>query len=307
MKPSTNQTQASMVVHPNEEIGRVHPYLFGQFLEHFPGQVYGGVFDEASPYSDRKGFRTDVIQALKGLAVPLIRWPGGSYASGYHWEWGAGPAAERKARQSPCWNFLDSHRFGTTEFVELCRRIGAEPLICVGVGPKERHPTPDEAAAWVRYCNAEVGPEAALRKRAGYSEPLNVTLWGLGNEVFAGIYDHPDDYGRDLLQFARAMRQADPRIRFVIVGAERHWLENWNSNLLADDEVVRTADWISWHDYLHAGMCEGRPDNSGVRQPYERVMKHLQEVEETVEMLCDLNGEASARAGKQGVLELAVD
>jgi alpha-N-arabinofuranosidase len=299
--------KAGISIHKDQKIGRIHPFVFGHFLEHFPGQIYGGVYDEGSSHSDKTGFRTDVIKALRDLEVPVIRWPGGCYASGYHWMWGAVPRPERETRLSPCWRFQDSNRFGTPEFIELCRRTGAEPVICVGMGRGERHPTAEEAAAWVRYCNAENGPEADLRKRTGHPEPFNVTLWGLGNEVFAGIYDRVEDYGEDLLQFAKAMREADPRIRFIIVGAEQHWLDDWNERLLANDGVVRSSDWIAWHDYLHTGMCESRPDGRGKRKPYEKVMDHLLEVEDTIEMLIRLNREASSRVGKKSHLELAVD
>ena len=224
-----------------------------------------------------------MTSALREIGVPIIRWPGGCYASAYHWRWGAGARSERPARPSTVWRFHDTHQFGTTEFVQLCRLTGAEPLICVGVGRAAQHPTPDEAAQWVRYCNATSGPEAELRAYAGYPEPLNVTLWGLGNEVFAGIYDDPTPYAEDVLAFASAMRGADPRLRFVIVGAEREWLWDWNERLLSSEEVVRESDWISWHDYLHTGMCESRTDGSGKRQPYMAVIEHLTEVEGTIE------------------------
>jgi alpha-N-arabinofuranosidase len=123
--------------------------LFGQFLEHFHHQVYGGVFQPGSPLADTQGFRLDVVEALHELKVPIVRWPGGCFASVYHWRDGVGP--ERKPSYDKAWSLEDSNTFGADEYVRWSRMIGAEPYICGngGTGSSE------EMSYWVEYCNLE--------------------------------------------------------------------------------------------------------------------------------------------------------
>jgi len=127
------------------------PMLFGGFLEHFHRQIYGGIFEPGSPLSDENGFRKDVIAAVKELKVPVVRWPGGCFVSGYHWKDGVGP--ERKPVADPVWGVTDPNTFGTDEFVAWCRLVGAEPYICTNAG----NGTPEEMREWVEYCNATEG------------------------------------------------------------------------------------------------------------------------------------------------------
>lgn len=119
--------------------------LFGQFLEHFQRQVYGGVFAPGSPLADGKGFRTDVIEALRELKVPVVRWPGGCFASAYHWRNGVGNP--RQPSLDKAWGVEDPNTFGTDEFVAWCGKIGAEPYICTNAGTG----TPEEMCDWVEY------------------------------------------------------------------------------------------------------------------------------------------------------------
>jgi len=117
------------------------PMIFGGFIEHFHKQVYGGVFEPGSPLSDERGFRKDVIAAMKELKLSVMRWPGGCFASGYHWRDGVGRT--RKAVPDPVWGVTDPNKFGTDEFVEWCRLVGCEPYICTnaGIGSETRCPT----------------------------------------------------------------------------------------------------------------------------------------------------------------------
>jgi alpha-N-arabinofuranosidase len=291
----------SIRIDTSRKTGRVHPYLFGQFLEHFQDVVYGGVFDPGSPHSDADGFRLDVLSALKELKPTVLRWPGGNYTSAYHWRWGAVPRKYRpRIYDEPVWHQTESHAFGTPEFIMLCSRLEAEPLICVGVGRDPRCPRPEEAAAWVRYCNSTAGPEAELRTEAGYPEPFDVTLWGLGNEVYGrwqiGHYKNPQDYAADLVAYANAMRAADPRLRFVICG-DSYKTDNtsWNRAVLTP-AVVELADWISFHTYTHMGAF-------GPRLPHELATHRLLKFESDLESLIQLN---QTRRGTKP-LAIAVD
>ncbi|MBN1443709.1 MAG: hypothetical protein JXA90_13450, partial [Planctomycetes bacterium] len=154
--------------------------IFGGFVEHFHRQVYGGVFDPGSPLSDERGFRKDVIEALKELRISVVRWPGGCFASGYHWKDGVGRS--RKPVPDPVWGLVDPNAFGTDEFVEWCRLIGSEPYICTNAG----NGTPEEMREWVEYCNGSTGPHAAMRAAGRHQKPLNVRYWSIGNENWGG-------------------------------------------------------------------------------------------------------------------------
>ncbi len=129
---------------------KARPYsnlLFGGFLEHFHRQIYGGIFEPGSPLSDAKGFRKDVIAAVKELRTPIVRWPGGCFVSAYHWKDGVGK--DRQPSFDKAWGVEDPNTFGTDEFVEWCRLAGIEPYICGNAGTG----TPEEMSDWVEYCN----------------------------------------------------------------------------------------------------------------------------------------------------------
>src|SRR5215216_2497249 len=108
-------------------IGRVDERIFGGFIEHLGRCIYGGIYEEGSPLSDARGFRTDVLEAVKHLRVPVLRWPGGNFVSGYHWTDGIGPVDERPRRRELAWHTVESNRFGTDEFIAYCREIDPEP------------------------------------------------------------------------------------------------------------------------------------------------------------------------------------
>ena len=120
----------------NNTVGKADPMLYGHFLEHFHRQVYGGVYDPTSKFADEQGFRTDVLEALKRIKTPIIRWPGGCYVSAYDWE--AGVTNPRVATFDKAWRVEESNEFGTDEFVDLCKKIGCEPYICTNAGTEAR-------------------------------------------------------------------------------------------------------------------------------------------------------------------------
>src|SRR5215472_18809494 len=161
-------------------IGEVDPHLFGNFTEHLGRCIYGGIFDEGNPLSDENGFRKDVLNAVAGLGVTMLRWPGGNFASGYNWIDGIGPRDQRPARRDDAWGALESNRFGTDEFLKYCARVGAEPYLCINAGLG----SVDDARHWVEYCN-EPGKTywADQRRKNGREQPWGVKYWGLGNEI----------------------------------------------------------------------------------------------------------------------------
>ena len=195
--------------------------IFGGFIEHFDGQVYGGLFEPGSPLSDDRGFRKDVVAAMKELKVSVVRWPGGCFASGYHWKDGVG--ANRKPTPDPVWGVTDPNTFGTDEFVEWCRLIGSEPYICTNAG----NGTPQEMKEWVEYCNGTEGQYAKMRAAGGHAKPLNVRYWSIGNENWGGHEigaRTPKEWGPLVNQSAELMLAADPKLTLLAAATpDRGW------------------------------------------------------------------------------------
>ena len=232
--------QASVIINTDTPTKIYDPMIFGGFLEHFGKQIYGGVFDPGSPFSDNNGFRTDVINALKELKTPIIRWPGGCFVDGYHWMNGVG--ANRQPTDDVRWGVIEPNTFGTHEFVELCRLLDAEPYICQnGLADVQ------EMSDWVEYCNETKGKFAELRKKNGYPDPLNVKVWSVGNERSGREYIHKVRDG------GIAMKEVDSSILVTCSGihgnshidpylfeaagehlnyisAHQYWIENWQEH-----------------------------------------------------------------------------
>jgi alpha-L-arabinofuranosidase len=152
-------------------LGIVDRRIFGGFVEHLGRCIYGGLVDEGSPLSDEHGHRLDVLEAARALRMPLLRWPGGNFVSGYHWQDGIGPKEQRPRRIELAWRGEESNRFGTDEFMAYCQALGTESYICVNLGTG----TIDEAQAWVEYCNGTGNSSwANLRRQNGHPEPYQV-------------------------------------------------------------------------------------------------------------------------------------
>jgi alpha-N-arabinofuranosidase len=194
--------RARITVVADEPIGVIRPELHGQFAEHLGGCVEDGLWvGEDSPIPNTGGLRTDVLDALKQLRIPALRWPGGCYADDYHWEDGVGPRRERPRRVNLWWGHnVESNCFGTHEFIGLCRHLGAAPYLAGNVGSG----SPREMRDWMEYCNFN-GDSTLARRRAanGSPQPFGVRLWGVGNENWGcGGNFCPEDYAREFRRFA---------------------------------------------------------------------------------------------------------
>jgi alpha-N-arabinofuranosidase len=178
------------------------------------------------------GADPDVVRFLKEARLPILRWPGGNFASGYHWQWGIGPVDDRPTVPNPAWEGLEFNMFGTDEFIAFCRVVGCEPLICVNAGDG----TPEEAAAWVEYCNGSPDtPMGRLRAQNGHPEPYNVRFWEIGNELYGRwqvFWTTPDGYLDRYLRFREAMMKVDPNIYVLACGYGNEPLSEWNMRLI---------------------------------------------------------------------------
>jgi alpha-N-arabinofuranosidase len=264
---------AVIKIDTDRAIGEVDPHLFGNFTEHLGRCIYGGIFEEGSPLADENGFRKDVLEAIQGLGVTMLRWPGGNFASGYNWMDGIGPRDRRPARRDDAWGALESNRFGTDEFLKYCERVGAEPYLCINAGLG----SVDEARKWVEYCNEPGNTHLAqMRRQNGREKPWGVKYWGLGNEIDGPWqlgHKNAEDYATFALEAAKAMRRADESIQLIASGSsnfgpESDWV-GWNRTVL--DRLKSEIDYISLHTYI------GNRDNN-----FEKFLAASRDIEDRI-------------------------
>ena len=239
-----------MVIDPAFTVGDVDERLYGSFVEHMGRAVYGGIYEPGHPSADADGFRGDVLELVRELGVTLVRYPGGNFVSGYDWEDGVGPAAQRPQRLDLAWHSLEPNEVGTDEFMRWAARAGVEPMLAVNLGTRGV----DAARRLVEYCNAPAGTrDADLRAAHGRAEPYGVPLWCLGNEL-----DGPwqiggktaAEYGRLALEAGKAMRRVDPSIELCVCGSSNSAMPTfgaWEDTVL--DVAWDVADYVSLHTY----------------------------------------------------------
>ncbi len=225
-------------------------HLLGAFLEHLGRAIYTGVYDPDSKFADVNGFRTDVIREVKQLGVPLMRYPGGNFVSGYNWLDGVGPKKDRPTVLERAWNSLETNQFGTDEFIQWCKLVGTEPLLGFNLGTG----TAEMAVAYVEYCNVDRGTKwSELRRKHGFEQPFNVRYWCMGNEM-----DGPwqmghipaREYGRKARDAARQIRVIDPTLKLIACGSSNTILPTylvWDRQVL--EECYDQVDGISLHNY----------------------------------------------------------
>jgi len=235
-----------IVINPKKQIGRINRNIYGHFTEHAFRNISGGVFDPTSELSNELGLRKDVIELLKEVKTPVLRYPGGNFVSNYHWENGIGPRDRRKRKYEYAWGTVEDNQFGSDEFMQLCRLVGAEPYICCNMGTG----TIEEAMNWVEYCNSSRDTDYAnLRRKNGFDEPFGVKYWGLGNECYApwqmGGSADAKDYARRALEFGKAIRFADPSAHLIACGFESD--PDWNIETLRI--LKNMINSISIHHY----------------------------------------------------------
>lgn len=222
---------AKLYINETKKKGTINPEIYGHFSEHLGRCIYEGLYvREDSGIPNKNGMRTDVVDALKEMGIPVLRWPGGCFADEYHWKDGIGPKEKRKKMINTHWGgVVEDNSFGTHEYFELCEQLGCKTYVNGNVGSG----TVQEMSEWVEYMTFDgVSPMAELRKRNGHETPWRVDYFGVGNENWGcGGNMTPEYYGNLYRRYQTYIRQygKNPPIQKVCCGAngdDTDWTEN---------------------------------------------------------------------------------
>ncbi len=247
---------AKIIINNEFKISDTDPRLFGGFIEHMGRSIYEGIYEPTHPQADKNGFRQDVLTLIKQLNIPIIRYPGGNFLSGYNWLDGVGPKESRPKRLDLAWQAMETNQIGTNEFIEWCKLAGTSPMMAVNLGTGDS----DSARNLVEYCNHPGGTYwSDLRQEHGFKKPHQIKVWCLGNEM-----DGPwqieaktaTEYGRKACETAKLMKLVDPSIELVACGSSNRdmpTLGEWEAEVL--DHTFDYVDYISIHVYY------GNPDD----------------------------------------------
>ncbi len=243
--------KSKITVNKKFTISPIDRRIYSGFIEHLGRAVYEGIYQPDHATADADGFRTDVLELVRELDMPMTRYPGGNFVSIYNWEDGVGPKEKRPVRLDLAWQALEPNEFGTDEFMRWCKKANTEPMMAVNLGTRG----PKEAQELFEYCNFPGGTELSDRRRAnGAEEPYNVKVWCLGNEM-----DGPwqfgqrsaEDYGRVCREAAKMMKCMDDSVELIVCGSSSSsmpTLGSWEETVL--DYTFDYVDYISIHHYF---------------------------------------------------------
>lgn len=248
--------KATMIVDRLNKISKIDERIYGSFIEHLGRAVYGGIYEPSHRLADENGFRKDVINMVKQLQVPIIRYPGGNFVSGYNWEDGVGPRELRPSRLDLAWFTTETNEIGLQEFSTWLKKVDSELMMAVNLGTRGA----DEARNLLEYCNHQEGSYwSDLRKSHGVEEPYGIKVWCLGNEMdgpWQMCQKTAYEYGRIAAETAKMMKWVDPSIELVACGSSNinmPTFAEWEATTL--DLCYDHVDYISLHNYY------GNPEN----------------------------------------------
>lgn len=241
---------AKIKVDRQAKISSIDKRIYGSFVEHMGRCVYEGIYEPGHPLADENGFRKDVIELVKELNVPIVRYPGGNFVSGFKWEDSVGPVSERPRRLDLAWFALEKNEIGLNEFSKWCKLADTELMMAVNLGTRG----PMEAKELIEYCNHPSGTALSdLRIKHGYKEPHNVKVWCLGNEMDGPWqigHKTAEEYGRIACETAKVMKWVDPSIELVACGSSNKQMPTyltWEQTVL--NHTYEHVDYLSLHQY----------------------------------------------------------
>ena len=234
----------------SKEISRIDDRIYGSFVEHLGRAVYGGIYEPGHKTADDMGFRQDVLENVKKINVPIVRYPGGNFVSGYNWEDGTGDRSKRPRRMELAWASIETNEIGIDEFQEWAKRAGSEIMMAVNLGTRGA----EEARNLVEYCNSTTDTYYANKRREnGFEEPFAIKTWCLGNEM-DGPWQmgakKPMEYARLACETAKMMKWVDDKIELVACGSsspEMPTFGEWERTVLR--EAYEHIDYMSMHNY----------------------------------------------------------
>ncbi len=242
---------ATIRIEKEKSAGTISRYIYGHFAEHLGHCIYGGIFvGEDSPIPNVKGIRTDVVEAMKAICLPVLRWPGGCFADEYHWRDGIGPQEKRRNMVNTNWGGVtEDNSFGTHEFMELCRQVGCEPYITGNVGSG----TAQEMSEWVEYLNSDGDSTVVRERRAnGRQDSWGVRFWGVGNESWGcGGIMRPEYYADVYRRYQNFCRKyGDHKLYRIACGPSDEDIA-WTETLMKNAGFC--MDGLSLHSYTIPG------------------------------------------------------
>jgi alpha-N-arabinofuranosidase len=272
--------KAEITVNKNLIISKIDNRIYGSFIEHLGRAVYGGIYEPQHKTADDMGFRTDVIDMVKELNIPIVRYPGGNFVSGYNWEDGTGEKSKRPRRMELAWQSLETNEIGIDEFQEWAKRVGSEVMMAVNLGTRGA----DDARNLVEYCNSETDTYYAdMRRRNGFDKPFGIKTWCLGNEMDGNwqiCSKTSYEYGRIACETAKLMKWVDPDIELVACGSAHINMPSfgeWERTVLR--ECYDHIDYISLHNYY------GNPHNDTAEYLSQAI--EMDTFIKTVAAICD--------------------
>lgn len=246
--------KAKITIDRSYRISNIDSRIYGSFIEHLGRAVYGGVYEPENPCADKNGFRKDVIKLVKELNVPIIRYPGGNFVSGYKWEDGVGPLKDRPKKLELAWRVTEENKIGLNEFMSWSKLVGSQVMMAVNLGTRGV----DAARSLIEYTNHEKGSYYSdLRIKHGFKKPYNIKTWCLGNEMDGPWqigHKSAYEYGRLADETAKAMRAVDKDIELIVCGSSGSKMPTfgeWEATVL--DEAYDDVDLVSMHAYYGNG------------------------------------------------------
>lgn len=276
--------QVKISAEPDEEAPIISRHIYGHFAEHLGRCIYGGFYvGENSEIPNTDGVRNDIVEALKALKIPNLRWPGGCFADTYHWKDGIGPKEERPSILNIWWgNVKEDNSFGTHEFLNMCELLGTEPYLSANVGSG----TPQELADWIKYTNhpANSSPMPELREQNGRKEPWKVTFWGIGNEAWGCGGNMTAQYYSDLYRryatFTTDWRNSDELVRVASGASSEDY--NW-TEVLMKNIPKNLIEAIALHHYSVIDWSNKGPAVDFTEEQYFTIMKRALKMEELIQ------------------------